>query len=105
MARMSRFQFCYLDIKQYAHMPPANKIPHQFSYLALASPLPPVSLCLHSGGHLAEAGNVATSHQTGEFALCRLNVFLCGLEAVLEARLHDAFQLIVDFFRAPYNAL
>ena len=63
--------------------------------------LPPISLSVHSSSHFAETGNVAASDQAGELSFGGLHIFLCGLQSVLEARLHDAFQLVVDFFGGP----
>jgi hypothetical protein len=58
-------------------------------------------LSIHRGSDLGEAGNVGTSNKRWELTLCAWNVFLGGLEAVLESSLHDALELVVDLLAGP----
>jgi hypothetical protein len=62
---------------------------------------PPVALFLHSSSNLLEACNVGTSNQRRELTLRGCDVLLGGLEAVIEALLHDALKLLVDLLRCP----
>jgi hypothetical protein len=62
---------------------------------------PPIALLLHGSNDLLEASNVGTGDQRRELALSGCDVLLGRLEAVLEALLHDALELLVDFLRRP----
>ena len=69
------------------------------------SPSPPVTLGLHGVGDLDEASDVGAGHERGQLALGVLDVLLGGLEAVVEAVLHDGLQLLVDLLGGPADAL
>lgn len=62
---------------------------------------PPVTLVVHGGSDLAETSNVGTTDERWELALGRGEVLLGGTQAVLEAVLHDALELLVDLLCGP----
>lgn len=66
---------------------------------------PPVSLVVHGAYDLHEPSDVAASDQAGVFSILGLDVFLCGVQAVLESVLHDLLELLVDFLACPAQAL
>jgi len=63
--------------------------------------LEPVTVVVHGGGDLAETGNVGTGDKGRQLALLAGDVLLCGVEAVEEAVLHDALELLVDLLARP----
>lgn len=62
-----------------------------------------ITLGEHSRGHLPESCNIAAGNQRRELSLRRRDIFLCRLEAHLEAIRHDTLQLFVDFFGSPLH--
>jgi hypothetical protein len=66
-----------------------------------ASRSPPVTLVVHGSSDLPEASDIGTTDEGWELALSRGDVLLCGVEAVLEALLHDALELLVDLLSGP----
>lgn len=70
-----------------------------------ASCSPPVTLVVHGSSDLAEASDVGTTDEGRELALSRGDVLLGGLEAVVEAVLHDLLELLVNLLRGPGQTL
>lgn len=68
---------------------------------SLANRSPPVTLVMHGGSDLAETSDVGTTDKGWELALGGGEVLLGGTQAVLEAVLHDALELLVDLLGGP----
>ena len=62
---------------------------------------PPVTLVVHGSSDLAETRNVGTTDQGWKLALSGSEVLLGSTQAVLEAALHDALELVVDLLSSP----
>lgn len=58
-------------------------------------------MILHSSSNLGETSNVATSHERRKHTLLRGGKLQSGLQTILEDRLHDSLELIVDLLRGP----
>jgi len=67
----------------------------------VATRSPPVTLVVHGSSDLAETGDVSTTNEGWELALGRSEVLLGGTQAVLEAVLHDALELLVNLLGSP----
>jgi hypothetical protein len=66
---------------------------------------PPVTMVVHGTGDLDVTRDVSTVDERRKLSLGDVEVLLGGVEAVPEAALHDATQLLVDLLGGPGNTL
>jgi len=66
---------------------------------------PPVTVVVHGTGNLDVTRDVGTVDKGRKLSLSDIEVLLGGVEAVPEAALHDASQLLVDLLGGPADTL